>query len=323
MSEQRARKGLFTVSVVGASGGEHKLQGISGLERTVETIDGVSESTRLGKIDLPAQLNTGPITFSEAPFAGCGDMPAANFYFEVEVDGEPIAHVRSVSGLGVNWDIVENRESTSLNVQKLWDKFTIPEITINQVIELSSGNPLYKAMKKMGEIQGPGEGFSVVGGATCDYRGNWVVRLKNRGGDIVAQWTVVSAWPSRYVPMDDWSADGGDVGMRSITLRSAPVVGSPGIIEEVSSWATAAGSGLVSDTFLEWASSIFNSAPTRKNLVINHYHPDAIPGSAEPLKTIKLFNCWPSSLNYGDLDAGSPALATREVVMACDGFIEN
>lgn len=321
MSEQRARKGLFTVSVIG-EGGEHKLQGISGVERTIETIDGVSESTRLGKIDLPSHLNTGNITFNEAPFAGCGDTPAGNFYFEVELDGEIIGHVRSVSGLGVNWDIVENRESTNLNVQKLWDKFSIPEITFNQVVELSEGNPLYTAINKMGEIQGPGDGFSVVGGATCSFRGNWTIRLKNRGGEIIAQWNIVQAWPSRYEPMNDWTAEGGDVGLRSLTIRSAPVVGSPGIIETVSSWATAAGSGLVSQPFYDWCSSIFKQAPTRKNLVINHYHPDALPGADEPLKTWKLFNCWPSSLSYGDLDAGSPALATREIVMACDGFIE-
>ena len=322
MAEQRARKGLFTVAIIG-EGGEHKLQGITGLERTIETIDGVSESTRNGKIDLPAQLNTGNITFSEAPFAGCGDTPAGNFYFEVELDGEVLAHIRSFSGLGVNWDIVESRESSVLNVQKLWDKFSLPEITVQQVIELGEGNPLYTAIQKLGKIQGPGNGFSVVGGATCSFRGNWVIRLKNRAGDIMAQWTIVQAWPSRYEPMNDWSADGGDIGLRSITLRSAPVVGSPGIIENVSSWATAAGSGLVSQPWLNWCSSIFKQAPTRKNLVINHYHPDALPGSDEPVKTFKLFNCWPSSVSYGDLDAGSPALATREIVMACDGFTES
>lgn len=321
MSEQRARKGLFTVSVVG-HGQEHKLQSISGLERVIETIDGVSESTRLGKIDLPAQLNTGNITFSEAPFAGCGDTPAANFYFEVEVNGTVVAHVRSVSGLGINWDILENRESDKLNVQKLWDKYTIPEITISQVIELSGDNPLYTEVQKLGKIQGPGEGFSTVGGATCSFRGNWVIRLKNRGGEVIAQWKIYQAWPSRYVPMNDWTAEGGEVGLRSLTLRSAPVVGEPAIEESVSAWATAAGSGLVSQPWLTWVSDIFKNAPTRKNLVISHYHPDAIPGAAEPLKRFKLFNCWPSSVTYGDLDASSPALATREVVMACDGFIE-
>lgn len=105
MTEKRARRGLFTVSVIGA-GGEHKLQGITNLERTVEMIDNVSESTRNSKISLPAQLNTGPITFSEAPFAGCGDMPAGNFFFEVLHQGEVIAHTRSVSGLGDRKSVV-------------------------------------------------------------------------------------------------------------------------------------------------------------------------------------------------------------------------
>lgn len=321
MTEQRARKGLFTVSVIG-SGGEHKLQGASGFERNVETIDGVSESTRLGKIDLPAQLNTGDLTFREAPLAGCGDLPAGNFYFEIEVDSEPIAHARSISGLGVNWDVVENRESTSLNVQKLWDKYTIPEITINQVIELSEGNPLLTIMQKMGKIQGPGNAFSVVGGATCSYRGNWVIRLKNRSGGIIATWTLYAAWPSRYVPMDDYDADGGDVGLRSLTLRLAPAAGSIAIDERVSSWATSGGSGLVSQAWLDWCSSIFRRAPTRKHLTVSHYHPDAIPGVGAPVKTYKIFNAWPSSITYSDLDAGSPALATRDIVVACDGWIE-
>jgi len=320
MTEQRARRGLFTVSIIGTDG-EHKLQGITGLERTIETIDGKSESTRLGKFDLPAQLNTGAITFTEAPFAGCGDMPAGNFYFEVELDSTPVAHVRSVSGLGIDWAIMENRESTLLNVQKLWDKYTVPEITIQQVIELSEGDQLFDAIEKLGRIQGPGNAFSVVDGATCAYRGNWTIRLKNRGGDVIAQWTIYGAWPSRYVPINDYDADGGDVGLRSLTLRTAPVAAQPPIMESVSSWATAAGSGLVSPTWLTWCSSIFTQAPTRKNLTINHYHPDALPGVSEPLKRFTLFNCWPSQLTYSDLDAGSPDLATREVVMACDAFI--
>jgi len=322
MSEQRARKGLFTVAVIG-QGKEHKLQGISGLERVIESIDGKSGSTQLSKFDLPAQLNTSNVTFTEAPFAGCGDMPTGNFYFEVELDGEVIAHVRSVSGLGVNWEVMESRESTSLNVQKLWDKYSVPEITIQQVIELSEGNPLYTAIQKLGKVQGPGNGFSVVGGAVCAYRGNWVIRLKKRDDSIVAQWKLYSAWPSRYVPMNDWAAEGGDVGLRSLTLKMAPAAGQPAIEETVSSWSTAAGGGLVSSDWLSWCSSILSQAPTRKNLSINHYHPDAMPGQDQPLKVYKLFNCWPSSLTYSDFDAGSPDLATREVVMACDGFIED
>jgi len=322
MTEKRARRGLFTVSVIGA-GGEHKLQGITNLERTVEMIDNVSESTRNSKISLPAQLNTGPITFSEAPFAGCGDMPAGNFFFEVLHQGEVIAHTRSVSGLGIEWPISESRESTSLNVQKLWDKYTVPEITIQQVIELTEGNPLLTAMEKMGKIQGPGEGYSVVGGASCAYRGDWIIRLMNRGSDEVAKWILHGAWPSRYQPINDFDADGGDVGLRSLTLRLAPTAASPAIEETVSSWANAAGSGLVSQAWLTWISAVFRAAPTRKNLSINHYHPDAIPGTDEPVKTYKLFNCWPSSISYQDLDAGSPALATREISMACDGWQES
>lgn len=317
MTEHRARRSIFTVSVVGA-GGEHKLQSITGLEHNTELIDPVSESTRLDQYVLPAQFNIGNITFKEAPFAGCGDQPASNFLFEVNLNGQPIAHVRSITGIGAHWAIMENRESTSLNVQKLWDKRSIPEITLNQVIELSEGNPLYKEISKLGKYQGPGKGYSVVGGAQCSYRGDWTIILRNREGDEVVRWRLYSVFPSRYQPINDMDATAGDVGLRSLTLRSSPAAGIIPLEEIVSSYPT---KGLVSQAWLQWIASGF-SLPSRKDLTINLYAPESLPGQGEPLKRWKVFNAWPSEINYQDLDAASPALATREIVMACDGYIE-
>ena len=317
MTEQRARRGIFTVSVVG-SGGEHKLQAITGFEHNVELIDPVSESTRVDQYVLPAQFNIGNLTFREAPFAGCGDQPASNFYFEVLLNGQPIAHVRSVSGIGVHWAIVENRESTSLNVQKLWDKRSVPEVTLQQVIELSEGNPLYTEISKLGKYQGPGKGYSVVGGAQCSYRGDWTIILRQRDGGEVARWILYSVFPSRYVPFNDFDATAGDVGIRSLTLHSSPATGIIPIEEQVSSYPT---KGLVSQAWLEWIASAYR-VPSRRDLVFNLYSPEVLPGVGSPLRRWKVFNAWPSEINYQDLDAASPGLATREIVMACDGYIE-
>lgn len=315
VDERRARSGLFTVSIIGG-GGEHKLQGVSNFAYGPDLIDPVSESTRLDQFSLPAQLNVDNLTLKEAPFAGCEGQPASNFYFKVLVNGAEIAHMRSVSGLGVNWEVMENRESTILNVQKLFNKRTIPEITLNQVIELNEGDPFMEQMDKLGRFQGPGRGFSVVGGANCSYRGTWTFILMDRAGGEVVRWNAYGMFPSKFQPIGDLEATSNEVGMRTLTLRSSPAYGVQNIEEIVSSWP---GSGqIVSPDFLQWASRAFK-IPERKQLMLNLYHPDALPGTDVPQKRWKLFNCWPSSVTYQDLDAGSPALCTREIVLATDG----
>lgn len=314
--EKRARRGLFTVSVIGG-GGEHKLQGVSNFSVGLDAINPVSESTRIDEFSLPAQFNMENITLKESPFAGCDNQPAGNFYFKVLVNGTEIAHMRSVSGIGVDWAVMENRESTSLNVQKLFNKRTTGDIVLNQVMELSEDDPFYNQLKKMGEYVGPGKGYSVVGGADCKYRGDWTFILMNRSGGEVARWTMYGAYPSKYQPIDDLDATASEVGMRSLTLTSSPIYGTKNIEERVTSWPT--GGQIVSSEFLQWVSGSFD-LPSRKNLMLNLYHPDAIPGHGSPVKRWKLFNCWPSSVTYQDLDAGSPGLLTREIVIATDGF---
>jgi phage tail-like protein len=317
--ERRARRGLFTVSVVGG-GNEHRLQGVSGLERTADPIESVSGSTQIWVNSLPGHINTGDITLSEAPFAGCAGGPAANFYFQLELNGVPIAHVRSVSGLSMAWGMTENHESTNLGTQKLWDKGTPGDITLGQVIELSEGDSLLAEMEKLGAVQGPGVGFSVVGGAMCQYASNWVIRLLKRDGTAVASWTLYGWYPSRYEPINGLEAQGGDVGLRTLVLKSQASIKAMPIEETVASWYNE--QGLTDPAFLAWASSIFTVAPSRKHLVVSLYHTDQMPGVGTPDLRWKLFNCWPKELRYSDFDAGSPALATREIVLACDGFVQ-
>ena len=317
--ERRARRGLFTVSVVGG-GSEHRLQGVSGLERTADPIDSVSSSTSIWVNSLPAHINHGDITFTEAPFGGCAGGPNPNFYFQLELNGKPIAHVRSISGLSMAWDVTENHESTNLGTQKLWGKGTPGEITLNQVIELSEADPLLAEMEKLGAVQGPGVGFSVVGGAVCAYASNWMIRLLKRDGTPVATWALYGWYPSRYQPINDLEAQGTDVGLRTLVLKSQAGVKATPIEETVGLWYNE--EGLTDPAFLAWASSIFAVAPTRKQLVVSLYHTDQLPGVGAPDLRWKLFNCFPKEVRYSDLDAGSPALATREIVVACDGIIQ-
>lgn len=317
--ERRARRGLFTVSVVGG-GSEHRLQSVSGLERTVEQIDSVSGSTQQWIQSLPAHINTGDITMSEAPFGGCAGGPNPNFYFQVELDGVPIAHMRSVSGLSMSWESSENRESTNLGVQKLWGKGTPGEITFTQVIELSEENPLLAAIERLGVVQGPGLGFSLVGDSQCAYAANWTIRLLKRDGGQVASWTLHGWYPSRLEPINGLEATGTDVGLRTLTLKPQASIKAQPIEEHVSLWYNEM--GLTDQSFLDWVSSVFAMAPTRKHLVVSLYHTDQLPGSGAPDLRWKLFNCWPKTVTYSDLDAGSAALATREIVLACDGFVE-
>jgi len=307
---------MFTVSV-GGDPGEHQLQGLSGLRRFVEERE-FSTSSRSDFIKLAGHLDTDTITLREAPIAGCLGEPVGNFLFEIRVGSTPVAHTRRISGLGVRWDQMNNRESTQLATQKLWDKRRYNDITHDVVIEWTEQWQLYDYVKKLGEFSGPGKAFATVDGFTCDHVQDLHIVAMANDGTEVAKWTLYRAWPSSYRPIPDLSADTAEVGLSTVTWVLAPLMGAPGIEENI--MRPLGNDQMVSQAFYKWVAKSYEM-PERKDLIINMYLPGLQPGKDAPVSKIKLFNCWVQEINYQDFDANANDTLTRELVIQYDGLL--
>lgn len=316
--EQRARVSTFTVSV-GGDVGEHQLLGLTNPERSVETRDW-SPSSRSDWIQLAGHLNTNTITLREAPIAGCLGEPVGNFLFEVRIGSAatPVAHCRRISGLGVRWDAMDNRESNSLATQKLWDKRRYNQVTHDVVIEWTEGWQLYDYVKKLGEFSGPGRAFSTVEGATCDHVQDIIIAALSNDGSESAKWILRQAWPVSYRAISDLASDNADVGLSSVTWTVANTMGTPGIEEQIIR--PLGKNQMVSQAFYDWVAAAYEM-PQRKDLIINMYLPGLQPGRDAPVGRLKLFNCWVQEINYQDFDASRDEHLTRELTVQFDGLL--
>lgn len=313
-TEKRARNFLFTISVAG-EGNEHKLLGISNIRQVIEAFTH-NESTRIDTISLAGHLNVDNITVREAPFMGCIGEAAPNFVFEVAVDGTTVARCRRISGLGVRWEVIENRESNKITTQKLWGHRSYPEITHDVVIDWQDGWVLYNYLKKVAEVVGPGDQFAEAQ-ANCPYTVDVTITAKRQDGKNVAKWTLHRAWPTNWTPISDLAADANDVGLETITWVVAPVPGAQGITEDMTTYFSS--EHLVSTQWYDFVSKAFD-LPEKKDLIISIYHPGAQPGKDKPVGKLKLFNAWPSEITYGDLNASDNAVLTRDITITFEGI---
>ncbi|MDD3492404.1 MAG: phage tail protein [Candidatus Thermoplasmatota archaeon] len=312
--EQRGRAGFFTVNVGG--GPEHQLLGVSGLRRFVEN-DEYASSADIQFINLAGHLDVDNITIREAPIAGCLGEPVGQFLFDLLIAGEPVAHVRRISGLGVRWDTGPNRESDSLATQKLFHKRRYPAVTTELVVEWTKKWQLYDYVKLLGEFSGPGKAFSVVDGFTCDHVRDIMIVAKSSDGEESARWVLSRAWPMSY-RISDMSSDSTDPLIVSVEWVVAPAGQAPGVTETIKK---RLGTGqLVSGEFYDWVASAYD-VPKRKDLMLNFYLPGLQPGVDSPVSRIKLFNCFPSEVTYGDFDASADGRLTREITVTFDGLL--
>lgn len=311
--ENRARVSMFTIEV---DGQEHQVQAVTAPRRFVEVME-YTNSARVDYISLAGHLDVDTITIREAPVAGCLLEPAGSFLFDLEIGGKPIGHVRRISGLGVRWETINNRESTRLSTQKLWDKRRYNEVTTEIVVEWSEKWQLYEYVKKLGEFSGPGEAFSTVDGFTCDHVEDVVITLRANDGAEVAKWKLIRAWPVSYRPISDLDAATSEVGLVTVTWQVAPLRGTEGVIETI--LRPLSKEQLVSQAFYKWVAAAY-SVPQRKNIILNLYNPGLVPGKDDPVGRLILYNAWVSRIEYADFDASRSEVLTREIEVTFDGF---
>lgn len=313
--EERARNFLHSIEVSGA-GGEHKIISLSGLEETVEPIE-VSESHNIIRKRIAGHAGVNPITIREAPIMGCHEQPVGNFLIECDFGGVAVAHLRRISGIGVNWQVIDNKEGSSLGIGRLAGHKTYPDIIVEAVVDWETRDQLFKYMAKTAEFTGPGYYLPAVT-SECPYFENLVVRVKTNDDRLAAKWLIHRAWVMNWTPFGDLDATADEVALERVTLALDPVPNQEAIEEMIEMPFEQEQMG--SDAWYEFVASAYGLVPDRRDLVIHSYAPGQIPQNDQPKASYKLWDCWVSEVNYQDFDANADDILTREVTVQVSGI---
>lgn len=314
-TEQRVRNFLFTVTVGGAAS-EHKVITLSGLQEVIAPIE-AAESHRKEKFRIAGHATVDNFTIREAPIMGCLDESVGNFLFDLDIQGVGVVHLRRVSGLGVQWATIENKESDQLAIQKLFGHQTYPDITVEAVMDAETKNQFKQYVDKVAKFTGPGPQFAHAEG-TCPYVQDMKLRALAHDKSVRATWDIRRAWVLNWAPFGDLDAGADDLSIEKMTLALDPLPNSMGIIENIITPFDQEHMG--SSDWYSFVASAWD-IPEKKNLVINIYAPGKIPRRDEPVASYKVFNTWVSQVSYSDFDASSDDLLTREVTITAEGVI--
>lgn len=316
-TEQRARNFLFTVEVAGSKT-EHKLLGISGLQAVINPVE-VRESNRIEVARLAGHATVDNFTVREAPVKGCHDEPVGNFLFELEIQGGPVLHLRRVTGLGVTWQVIENKESNELAIQKLWGHKSYPDVAIEAVVDWESKDQFKKYLNRVAKFTGPGPQFAHAE-ARCPYIQDAVLRVLSNDRQVRAMWKIRRAWVLNWTPLGDLDATGDDVAIERMTLALDPLPNSQGIAETIFPMLGMFDmSNMGSLAWYQFVASAWD-IPKKKDLIIHVYDPGLNPGKDQPKASYKVFNAWVSEIRYGDFDANADEILTREVTITAEGI---
>lgn len=318
IEEQRLRNFLFTIEVAGG-GTEHKLLGITGLQAVINPVE-VRESNRIEVARLAGHATVDNFTVREAPIKGCLEEPVGNFLFELDIQGLPVVHLRRVSGLGVSWQVIENKESNELAIQKLWGHRSYPDITVEAVVDADFRDQFKKYLDKVAKFTGPGPQFAHAVGS-CPYVQDLTLRLLTHNKTPAAVWMIRRAWVLNWTPVGDLDVTGDDVALERITLALDPLPNSQAIAENIIPFNMFDANQQGSPAWYQFVSAAY-SVPVKRDLTIHVYHPGQKPGKDAPKASYKVFNAWVSEIRYGDFDANADEILTREVTITAEGIKE-
>ena len=141
--------------------------------------------------------------------------PYKHFKFRIKWDGQYVAGVSHISGLGRSTDVVVHREGGDPNTQH-----KAPGVTHFEAITLERGVTHDAAFEewanKVWKIgAGPGGEASLA-----DFRKNVVIELYNEAGQLVKAYKVYRCWPSRYVALPDLDANSSAVALETLVLEN-------------------------------------------------------------------------------------------------------
>jgi phage tail-like protein len=139
------------------------------------------------------------------PIGASGDA-IAGYHFAIQVDGEPWAQFKEVSGLSAEVQVIEHRENTltgkevikKLPGQKKWGDITLKRGKTND-------KAVWEWHKK------------VLDGKIDEARKNGSIVLYDYANAEKARWNFVNAWPSK-VSYGSMSTTSNDILLQDVTL---------------------------------------------------------------------------------------------------------
>lgn len=313
VQQNRVVNFLFTVDV---NGEEKCVQGVDGLlDSSLAAID-FSGSCMEDVVQLPGHYNKDNVTITHAPLhADKGGMrlPYPRFLFEVNLGNGLIGHARSITGISVTNDIIENREADHITTQKVIGLRHYGEVTFTQVVPVPEEPAFMDWLNKLMKITGPGQNFATLESqCLIEAIEDVTITVRNRCREMVGQFKLRLAHGAGLTAGTLESA-GADVWIRSMTIRPLGV-----------EWVQ----GIETGGFADWVMNAF-TLPRKDTLTVRIYNRQGSTMLAKgmpvelgaPVAKFKLMNAWPAEVNLGDLDASADDIFTEEIVVATDGVM--
>src|SRR5262245_55805047 len=139
------------------------------------------------------------------PIGASGDA-IAGYHFAIQVDGEPWAQFKEVSGLSTEVQVIEHKETTITGkdvVKKLPGQKKYGDITLK--IGVTDDKKIFEWHKK------------VLDGKIDEARKNGSIVLYDYANAEKARWNFVNAWPSK-VSYGSMSTTSNDILLQDVTL---------------------------------------------------------------------------------------------------------
>lgn len=134
------------------------------------------------------------------------------FTFLVEIDNITYAGFASCSELSVEAAKIEHWEGGSLIANKSPGRLTFPEITLER--GATKDMELYRWFEKVARASA---GIGGQGAVDSFYKRTLDIVQLDRDNSVLQRWTVVNAWPTKFVA-GDWDNNSDDKVMTSVTL---------------------------------------------------------------------------------------------------------
>lgn len=146
------------------------------------------------------------------------------YKFSVSVNGFDRMAFQKVTGLKTSVEVVEYREGNMPErMEKLAGMMTYDAVTLERGISYDSD--FNNWMKTVCNVIDGANAEPVAASPTSlgdfgasSYRKNVVIKLHDKKGDVVKQYTLMNAWPSEYT-VGDFDATSNDVVISSLVLQ--------------------------------------------------------------------------------------------------------
>ncbi|MCL2399880.1 MAG: phage tail protein [Defluviitaleaceae bacterium] len=134
--------------------------------------------------------------------------PLKKYNYRVQLDNVDVAGFSEVSGFDASIDVIEYREGT----ERINSPRKMPGLTKYGNVTLKWG--MTSSMSFFEWVQGISNGEKLEAEDRCE---DIVIYLQDDSQADVASWTLINAWPSKYV-VPDFNASSSEVSIESVEI---------------------------------------------------------------------------------------------------------